>query len=259
MKLTIKSWTLIALAFLAIVGIGHAGVSVVLPQLVVAVVICLFGDGLVLYVRSKKVRISDAGMITGLIVAMVLAPSTPIWLVIVASFAAIASKHLLRFKYRNVFNPATFGLVVALMFGGAMGWWGGFSPILTIVVGAALLGVYPGRWKLIASFLVTFVSLIGIGSLIGQTSFFTDLYFLIGSSFFFIFFMLTDPKTSSVTPNGLILFGVLVAALSFLSHLVLPSTMYLVGLLIANAVSPWMNIRRIRFAPSTTPVPVTAP
>jgi len=94
---------------------------------------------------------------------------------------------------------------------------------------------------MIFSFFATLSVLIFARSLANNTSFVDQIYLVIGTSFFFVFFMLTDPKTAPLRSEDLIIFGMIAALGTFASVLYWPATIFIGGLLIANLAVPILN------------------
>ncbi len=241
-NLNVKQYTIILLSILAIISGYHYGYENILGQTAVAILLTGITNSTIEYFRTKTLKISDSGLITGLIIAMVLAPNSSLLLTGLQSILAIASKYILRINNRPIFNPAAFGLMIGLIFfNSVLGWWGDYYHILTIVAGAILLTKYTGHWKMIFAFLTTLSILIIAKALITGTSAFDQLYLNVSISSFFIFFMLTDPKTSPLLPNQFIPFAILAALGSFIGITFLPSALFVSGLLLANLSVPYLN------------------
>ncbi|TKV29762.1 oxidoreductase [Arthrobacter sp. NamB2] len=144
----------------------------------------------------------DSSLITGLIVFLIMFPSSTaagLGGVLVAGIAAGASKFLLAFKGRHIFNPAATGAVVATLFGvGAAAWWVANAYMLPVVaVGAALLLYRTRKLSMAAVFLVVALGILlfnlvqggmlpGAGLQLVLTSY--PVLFLLG-------FMMTEPLT----------------------------------------------------------------
>src|SRR5581483_6455283 len=84
--------------------------------------------------RSRKSRgvwlFPSGAILTGLIVALVLSPAEPLYAVVGTAALAIASKHVFRTRWSNIFNPAAFGLVLAVfLFGSGESWWGSLAEL----------------------------------------------------------------------------------------------------------------------------------
>lgn len=246
-NLNVKQYTIMLLIFLAAVSGYRYGYENILGQMAAAVLLTGITNSVIEYFRTKTLRISDSGLITGLIISMVLAPNSSLWLTGLISVLAIASKYILRLNNRPIFNPAAFGLMIGLIFfNSPLGWWGDYYHILTIIAGSILLIKYAGHWKMIFAFLSTLSILILIRALISNSSVIDQLYLNVSISSFFIFFMLTDPKTSPLLPNQFINFGILTAVGSFLALIFFPSALFIGGLLAADAFVPYLNYRALK-------------
>lgn len=144
-----------------------------------------------------------------------------IWLSIAAAVLAIASKYLIRFQGKHLFNPANFGLVVvALLFSGAWispGQWG-TAPIFAILL-AGLGGVVTGkakRWDVSLSFLGFYAALIcGRAIWLGDPLTIPARQLQNGALLIFTFFMISDPKTTPNARMGRIIYAALVATVGF--------------------------------------------
>ena len=150
--------------------------------------------------------------ISGMGLSILLNYSHNLWLLGLPVFFCVASKYLLTFEGRHVFNPAMCGVVGALCFGGglfasapAYQWGGTLAVAAPIVMAALCLFVFKiGRKVLILSFLLFYAL---------QTAFRAYLMrwhlppetVMLGSLtspafFLFAFYMITDPKTSPAKP-----------------------------------------------------------
>jgi len=144
-----------------------------------------------------------------------------IWLSIAAAALAIASKYLIRFQGKHLFNPANFGLVVvALLFSGAWispGQWG-TAPIFAILL-AGLGGVVTGkakRWDVSLAFLGFYAALIfGRAIWLGDPLAIPGHQLQNGALLIFTFFMISDPKTTPNSRMGRIVYAALVATVGF--------------------------------------------
>jgi hypothetical protein len=160
---------------------------------------------------------------------------------IFAAAAAISllSKYVIRVGGRHVFNPSNFGLVVVF---GLLGtrlvnpqdlWWGPMSPGLVLTLAVIVIGglVIVSRLRmlgLVAAFWLTFASCTGLLALsghcmtarwhVGQVcgGSFWSVLALSPEILVFMFFMITDPKT---TPTGRLARAVYGASVAFLAAL----------------------------------------
>ena len=188
--------------------------------------------------------------------------------------AGVLTKYYIRYQGRHVFNPSNVALVAAFLVFGADRiepldfWWGPFgwamlAAYVVIVVGGVTLC---GRLRLLgmaAAFYATFAVGVGVLAALGQSittqwslepiSGLHYWWVLVTSpeTLIFLFFMITDPRTTPAGRDGRIVFGCAVGAASTL--LLAPwETEYgtkvglLSGLLVVTAVRPFVARRIAR-------------
>ncbi len=140
-----------------------------------------------------------------------------------ASTIAIASKFLIRYKGKHIFNPVNFGLVITILLTQnawiSPGQWGS-SVVILFVLGALGFLVLHAANRLD----IAFTFLLSYGGLM----FFKNVIFLDwpidfwlhqmtnGTLMLFTFFMITDPMTTPNHLKGRILYALAIAFLSFL-------------------------------------------
>ncbi len=100
-------------------------------HLLTAVLSAVLLDFVIDLARFKSRQFPKSGLISGLIIGLLIEPgslSFGIPMVTIVAVIAILSKQFIRFRARHIFNPANFGLLVALTIlpgaGGAISWWG---------------------------------------------------------------------------------------------------------------------------------------
>ncbi len=195
------------------------------------------------FAKQKRIIVPYSAYISGLILSMLMPFETPLLTKIFVPIVAIASKKLLKWKGKHVFNPASFGLVVSSLFLLVpVTWWGTIVWPLVAVVGLALMYKIE-KWRTGASFYLGFAVLqIAYNSYTGVGIESTVTNFLLsGSLFFFGFFMVIEPKTSPFTKKGQIAFGILTAILAFASQFLIPQWFPLIGLLVMNIFAQAIN------------------
>lgn len=245
--LNVKQWTIILLLVAGIISGYHYGYGSVLGQVVVAVICAVLTSGVADYLKTKKWKISESAIITGLIIGMVTGPNSSLMAISLISVLAIISKYLFQINKRSVLNPAAFGLLIGMLFFKiALGWWADYSHIITIILGSILMAKYAGHWKMIFAFLITFAAAVCYKAFFYHLVFADELFLNIGISFFFTFFMLTDPKTAPIFPNQQIKFGMLTALFTFVMLQVYPAASFTGGLLLANLAVPYINYKSMK-------------
>ncbi len=196
---------------------------------------------------KKKRFVSDGGIITGLIIGMIVGSFSPLYMVVVATAIAIASKHILKVKRKPIFNPAAVGLlVVYYVFGTEESWWGGLTLLpyayLVLLVAVGLYISYRvKKLSQVVSYMVSYLVICAVFLLFHGTHMYASFGFqnpLINTALFLAFFMLTDPPTSPGKPRHQIWFGAMAALISAGMYLINPGELAFpfIGLLSANIV-----------------------
>lgn len=140
---------LIALAPAAVFGIIIFGVPVLL-NIVVSVAAAIAGESLFRLATRQPVRMKDLSAgVSGLLLALVIPPTTPLWMTALgAVFAVVVAKEFFGGLGANVFNPALIGRAFLLMsFPAALTTWRlpvsqSSSFTADVVTGATPLGIF---------------------------------------------------------------------------------------------------------------------
>lgn len=235
----VKTQLIIFLSCLAILLIIKHKDLYFLKAISVALVSALVLESAILYLKNRTLQISESSIITGLIIGYVLAGGEAGWRIVLASLTAILSKHLLRVKNRHIFNPAAFGIFLAIiLFGASTAWQGTYLWYIL-----APFGFYCAyrikKVEVVVGYAVISLLLFGgqaISQKISPGKIFG--YF----SYFYIFVMVIEPKTTPVKTAGKYLFGAGTAALIFiLTELGVRFDVELFSLLAMNAAVALLN------------------
>ena len=161
-----------------------------------------------------------SALITSLGLSLLLRTNNPETFIL-AGICAIVSKFIFKYRGKHFFNPANFGIIMALIFTqsawvtpGQWGsdWWYG---LLFLATGAMVLKKV-GRWETTAVFLAVYGGLVGCYDFyLGWT---TDVVFhqlMSGSLLVFAFFMLTDPRSIPNAKQGRMIWATIIAVLGF--------------------------------------------
>jgi Na+-translocating ferredoxin:NAD+ oxidoreductase RnfD subunit len=241
---TPKGYVTIALvSYLIIASIGSKNVMGITNS-IIAICASYIVDFLYCTLMERKSS-RDSTVITSLIISLILGFTTS-W-VDVAGTAAIAilSKHLIVYKKKPIFNPATVGLLLSIfIFKSGQSWWGAFGDlpawtIIFLVIGGYLITDRVNKFPQVLSFLGTFFVLLFVMGLlnVGNAA---DAFRppFINATLFFAFFMLTDPPTSPAKNKNQVLFGILSAVTGVLVYGMFGGLTYLfIGLCIGNLYS----------------------
>ena len=138
-----------------------------------------------------------------------------------AGVLAIASKYIIRWNGKHIFNPANFGLVImSLIFGAAWispGQWGAapFFAILLVGLGGVVTGKAK-RWDVSLGLLGFYAFLVyGRALWLGDPLAIPTHQMQSGALLIFAFFMISDPKTTPDSRTGRLVYAALVALIGF--------------------------------------------
>lgn len=173
---------------------------------------------------AKLTRTHFAGLLSPLISALglsLLLRTDRAWVAILAAFAAIASKFVVRVRGKHIFNPTNFGLVVAMV-ATRHAWcspsqWGENGALLAWI---AILGLAVAhrafRSDVSIAFLASWLVLkTGRVLFLGQKLPVLIHQLSTGSLILFAFFMISDPKTTPDSRAGRVLYAMIIAGFAF--------------------------------------------
>lgn len=246
---TPKGYALATMFVLMLIAMTHRADDKGMQSAVVAVVTALVLDLVIRLMQRRRRLFSDGGVVTGLIVALVLSSTSPWYVVAISTAIGIVSKHVLKVKKKPIFNPAAFGLLVAIpLFATGQSWWGDLAALpmwctVFVIVGGFLVAQRVNKFPQVFAFIGVYFSLFLILGLL-KTGDAADALRnpIVNSALFMAFFMLTDPPTSPGRYKDQVWFGGIAAAVSVAIYALFGGLSYLlIGLLVANVWKVWSN------------------
>ena len=158
-----------------------------------------------------------SALISGLSLCLLLRTNSVLWAA-AAAVATIASKFVLRWRGKHLFNPTNFGIVLMLIVGRGAVWvsagqWGdlAFFGFLVVCLGGWVV-TRAARADVALAFLAAFLALIFARSIwLGEPLAIPLHRLRNGALLVFAFFMISDPRTTPDSRAGRILFALLVA------------------------------------------------
>jgi Na+-translocating ferredoxin:NAD+ oxidoreductase RnfD subunit len=155
--------------------------------------------------------------ITGISVG-ILVRSPAFWPYALCSTISITAKYVLRVKDRHLWNPSNFGLCVMLFLAAdvvaslSIQWGNNLAPMLIVWILGSIIIWQLQRFHICATYVVSFILLAGVRSWITSHPFLAEVAPITGPMYqLFIFFMITDPKTTVQTTWGQCVVAFLVA------------------------------------------------
>jgi Na+-translocating ferredoxin:NAD+ oxidoreductase RnfD subunit len=212
-----------------------------LMGLCISVAVSILADSAFNYFKKKEFVLTESSIVTGLIIGCVLYSSENWLFTALGALLAIASKHVIRFRGRHLFNPAAFGILISVFLLGASTEWKGAYLWYFIVPFGIYVSFKIRKLELVASYLIASLILFGSQAIIQKAGVSGVLGYL---NYFFIFIMLVEPMTTPATRYGKIIFGAGTGALIFILYAFGVKEAELLGLACFNLTTFLLNKRR---------------
>jgi Na+-translocating ferredoxin:NAD+ oxidoreductase RnfD subunit len=193
--------------------------------------------------------------ITGISVG-ILIRSPAFWPYALCSVLSIMSKYVLRVKGRHLWNPSNFGICALLLLApetvaGLSIQWGNFiwGPPLVIWILGSIIIWRARRFHISATYVLSFLALAFLRSWITGHPWEAEIAPITGPMYqLFVFFMITDPKTTvrSKTGQCLVVFLVAVAEMLLRLNEVVYAPLYALFIVgpAAMLIDIWLDARR---------------
>lgn len=199
--------------------------------------------------------------ITGISVG-ILVRSPAYWPFALCSLIAITSKYVLRYKGRHLWNPSNFGISVLLFLAGDIVaslsiQWGNFLlPMIVIWALGSVIIWRLRRFHITGTYVVCFLLFAFIRSWMTGSPWQSEVAPITGPEYqLFIFFMITDPKTTvrSVRGQCLVAFSVALVEMIMRLNQIIYAPFYALFLVgpVALLIDMWLQSRELRAANAT--------
>jgi enediyne biosynthesis protein E5 len=163
--------------------------------------------------------------ITGISVGILLR-SPAFWPYALCSLLSITSKYVLRLRGRHLWNPSNFGICAMLFLASqsvaslSIQWGNNFASLLVIWILGSVILWRARRFHITLTYVVCFVAFSFLRAHITGDPWQSEIAPITGPMYqLFIFFMITDPKTTVRSRMGQCIVAVAVAAVEFLLRL----------------------------------------
>jgi Na+-transporting NADH:ubiquinone oxidoreductase subunit NqrB len=192
--------------------------------------------------------------ISGISVGMLIR-SPAFWPYALCSAISITSKYVLRVKDRHIWNPSNFGICAMLFLAPftvaslSVQWGNNHWPMLIVWVLGSIIIARLKRFHICATYVASFFLFAALRALITGHTFWAEVAPITGPMYqLFVFFMITDPKTTVKSYRGQIAVAFLVAFAEFLFRLgesvhAPYYALFVVGP-VANLVEMWWTSRK---------------
>lgn len=175
-----------------------------------------FEVALTLLIYRKLPNLASS-YITGISVG-ILVRSPDFWPYALCSAIAISSKYVVRWRGRHLWNPSNFAISAMLLLVPeyvatlSVQWGNTVWPMLIVWLLGALIVYRVKRFHITATYVICFIVFSFVRTLFTHHSFLAEVAPITGPMYqLFIFFMITDPKTTVKTRRGQIVVAALVA------------------------------------------------
>ena len=163
--------------------------------------------------------------VTGISVG-ILVRSPEYWPYALCSAISIASKYLIRVDGRHIFNPSNLGIVAMLLLASdtvaslSVQWGNNLLPLVVVWFFGAAIIASVGRFHITFTYVVSFIVFSFVRAGITGHPWLSEVAPLTGPMYqLFIFFMITDPKTTVHSTRGQVLVAFLVAVVEAILRL----------------------------------------
>ena len=226
-------------------------------NLILAVVLCCVIDILIKkFVLKKEIKFPQSAFISGLIIGSIGLIEFNILFVALACFIAIGSKNLIRLKGKHIFNPAALGLLISLfVLNTGETWWATSSFILfglaiPLTIFLVFANYKADKLKIAVPAIAIFAAVYFLEGYLNIVLSFNGILNAISViPLFFIFIMLSEPKTTPYGTKEQILFAIGVVGLELVLETTKMFNPMFIALLAGNLV---YAVYRNRPATSTT-------
>ncbi len=192
-----------------------------LDKTLLAIVAAILADAVLGRIFYGKVPHLASAYITGISVG-ILIRSPYVWPYALCSLISITSKYVLRVKGRHIWNPSNFGIVmmVFLYFKDvatlSIQWDNSHFPMLVIWALGSFIISRLKRFHICLTYALCFIALSGLRAAITGQEFWGEVAPITGPMYqLFIFFMITDPKTTVQSKSGQIMVAAMIAVAEF--------------------------------------------
>jgi Na+-translocating ferredoxin:NAD+ oxidoreductase RnfD subunit len=243
--------------------VGHLSFGILesYKKTLLAIVVAIAAEMLLGQIFFHKWLHPASAYISGISVG-ILVRSPAYWPYALCSLVSIMSKYVLRVKGRHIWNPSNFGISVLLFLAPdtvaslSIQWGNYLWPMLVIWVLGSVIIWRLRRFHITAIYVVSFLAFALLRSWMTGSPWQSEIAPITGPMYqLFIFFMITDPKTTVRSKKGQCLVVFLIALVEMVMRLnqVVYAPFYALFLVgpTAMLVEIWMDSRRASTAKLT--------
>lgn len=192
----------LVITFILLVGQISFGLLESLSRTLLAIAASIVTEAILSYAFTKRLPHFASAYISGISVG-ILIRSPEFWPYALCSAIAITSKYVIRWRGRHLWNPSNFAISAMLILAPeyvatlSVQWGNNIWPMMIVWVLGALIVIRAKRFHITGTYVLSFVALAFGRSLITGHPFLAEVAPITGPMYqLFIFFMITDPKTT---------------------------------------------------------------
>jgi enediyne biosynthesis protein E5 len=207
------------ITLILVLGEAFYGILGGYERLAITLGVCVVTELVLSYLMRGHVASLQSAYVTGLSLSLLLKPQAGLlWPFALGSFLAIASKYVLTLRGRHLWNPSNFAISLLLVLAPSRiallsHQWGNHLATNAVIWGFGLL--IASRVKVLhvtLTYVVSYLVLAALRSVLVGTPVLAELAPITGPMYqLFIFFMVTDPRTTVHTKRGRIIVVAIVA------------------------------------------------
>jgi Na+-translocating ferredoxin:NAD+ oxidoreductase RnfD subunit len=236
---SIKTQLILFLLALAVFLISKDKDFSFLLAFTICVTTAVIAEAAVLYSKTRKLQITESAIIAGAIAGYVLSSDEVWWKLVAATTLVILSKQAIRFRNKHVFNPAALGLFLSVIVLGVSLQWKATYLWYVLVPFGIYLAHKIRKLEIVIGYAMVALLLFGTQAFVQKVPILNIFGYL---SYFYIFIMVIEPKTTPTNVISKYVFGALIAGLIFiLTQSGARFDVELFSLLVMNAAVPILN------------------
>lgn len=207
------------ITLILVLGEAFYGILGGYERLAITLGVCVVTELVLSYLMRGHVASLQSAYVTGLSLSLLLKPQAGLlWPFALGAFLAIASKYVLTLRGRHLWNPSNFAISLLLVLAPSRiallsHQWGNHLATNAVIWGFGLL--IASRVKVLhvtLTYVVSYLVLAALRSALVGTPVLAELAPITGPMYqLFIFFMVTDPRTTVHTKRGRIIVVAIVA------------------------------------------------
>jgi len=256
------------ITLILLVGNLSFGILESYSRTLLAIATSMMGELILGRTFLKKWPHPASAYITGISVGILLR-SPAYWTYALCAALSITSKYALRFRNRHIWNPSNFGICAMLFLasdsvaGLSIQWGNNLASLIVIWILGSVIVWRARRLNITATYVASFIALSFLRAWITGDPWQSEVSPITGPMYqLFIFFMITDPKTTVRSRTGQSIVAVAIAVVEFFMRL--DSSVYapLYALFwvgpAALFIEMWLDSRRVRQTSAILPGPQPA-